>query len=251
MLFQQAHCHLDGKGQKEGEIKQGWWAPQTPQVGDRLVKVLSCKHAVSFKKKGGVVDWEPQRVIPRTWNVTEFAWLHVDIHWLRPTYSFSSLVFTLFERHACNCYPTYVPSLLLWCWRRLLRVPWTARRSNQSILQEVNNEYSLEGLMLKFPYFGHLMQRADSLEKTLMLGKIEGRRRGGRWTMRWLDRIINSMDVSLSKLWEWRAGKPGVLQSMGLQRVGHDLATEQQQQQRRSQRQRKRPREAGIGWCGH
>ena len=165
-------------------------------------KVLSRKHAVSFKKKGGVVDWVPQRVIPRTWNVTEFVGLHVDIHWLRPTYSFSSLVFTLFERHACNCYPMYVPSLLLWCWRRLLRVPWTARRSNQSILQEINPEYSLEGLMLKFPYFGHLIQRADSLEKTPMLGKIEGRRRRGRQMMRWLDRIINSMDMSLSKLRE-------------------------------------------------
>ena len=88
----------------------------------------------------------------------------------------------------------------LWCWRRLLRVPWTARRSNQSILKEISPEYSLEGLMLKlkFQYFGHLMQRADSLEKTLMLGKMEGRRRRGRQRMRWLDGIIDSMDMSLS-----------------------------------------------------
>ena len=113
----------------------------------------------------------------------EFAWLHVDIHWLRPTYSFSSVVFTLFEWHACNCYPMYVPSLLLWCWK-LLRVPSTARRSNQSILKEINPEYSLEGLMLKFQYFGHLMQRASSLEKTLILGKIEDRRRRGWQRMR-------------------------------------------------------------------
>ena len=93
----------------------------------------------------------------------------------------------------------------LWCWRRLLRVPWTARRSNQSILKEISPEYSLQGLMLKLKvqYFGHLMQSADSFEKTLMLGKIEDRRRRGRQRMRWLDGITDSVDMSLSRLRNW------------------------------------------------
>ena len=111
-----------------------------------------------------------------------------------------------------------------------MRVPWTARKSNQSILKEINIEYSLEGVMLKlkFQYFGHLMQIADSLEKTLMLGKIESRRRRGQYRMRWLDGITDSVGMTLVSLWEMVRDHlwPGLPQTIGLQRVGYDLVTE-------------------------
>ena len=118
-----------------------------------------------------------------------------------------------------------INSLELWCWRRLLRFPWTAKRSNQSILKEISPEYSLEGLMLKLKlqYFGHLICRTDSLEKTVMLEKIEGRKRRGWQRIRWLDGIIDSTDMNLSKLWElvmdreaWRAAIHRVAKTEGL-----------------------------------
>ena len=157
--------------------------------------------------------------------------LLTEVHLVKATI-FSSGCIWMWDLDHKEGWAPRVDALELWCWKRLLRVSWTARRSNQSILKEVSPEYSLEGLMLKLKlqYFGHLMQRANLLEKTLMLGKIESKRRGQQ-RMRRLDCITNSMNMNLSKLWEivedrgaWRAAIYGVTKS------GTWLVTEQHQQ---------------------
>ena len=164
------------------------WAPESLQM---VTAAMKLRHLILGRKPMTNLD-----SILKSRDITLPANVHLVKAMIFPVVMYGYEIWTIKRAEHWR-----IDTFELWCWRRLLRVPWTARRSNQSILKEISPEYSLEGLMLKLKlqYFGHLMQRADSLEKTLMLGKTEGRRRRGWQRTRWLDGITDSMDMSLSK----------------------------------------------------
>ena len=192
-------------------------------LGSKITADGDCSHEV----KGRLLLW--RKVMTYLHSILKIRHYFANKGLFSQSHDFSSIHVWMWELDYTENWVPKSDPFELWCWRRLLRVPWTARSTNQSILKESSPEYSLEGLMLKLKlqFFGHLIWGTDSFEKTLMLRKSEGRRRRGQQRMRWLDGVTDSMDMSLvnSRIWWW-TGRPGVLQAMMLQRIRHNWVTE-------------------------